>query len=76
MFAFLTVWAAKSTCPVSAVGSNGRGNTLQYIDSIMFSWKKSSVWLYLLKPSQGSVPADLAMAGLNHFVFNGRWACA
>ena len=32
--------------PVSGVGSNGRCNTIQCLDSTMFPREKQSVWLY------------------------------
>jgi hypothetical protein len=35
--------------PVMLVSSNGRRNTIQYIDSTMLPQEKRSVWLYSVK---------------------------
>ncbi len=67
--AILRVLLTDSTCPVSAASSTGRRNTPQCIDSTMLPQADHLFGRSQLKPSQGSVPAGLALASDFSFSF-------
>jgi hypothetical protein len=63
-------WGVTATCPVSAASSTGRCNTLQRVDSIILPRGTDLFDCTWSKPSQDSVPADLAIPSNLAFVFS------